>query len=219
MQEILDRVVDLLDSSVAELAIAKETIKNQAITIRDLTQLLHAAGRTNTVDNPVDQTKPQSTTGSEKEDVKHQPQQLPPTTTAAAPAVLAAIESSSSSKPSEETNTASISGFEKLTVDLNELEDFITSGTNVIIDSKTAAGGGAGGTTQQEQPIIAPVSARDRIAAFEKASKEAILLQQRDLLTNKSPELASQCKITAAARAGNGDGGGSDGAKGKKEGK
>jgi hypothetical protein len=216
LQEILDRVVDLLDSSVAELVQAKKTIEKQALTIQELQQQLQETVKGRLSGNTADITKTQGNAGTRKEEDVRQPPQLPLSTSAAAavPAVLAAIETSSSSNSnsgiSDTKKPTSISGFDKLTVDLHELEDFITGGTNIAIDSDNTT---AGRTTQQ--PIITPVSARDRIAAFEKASREAMLLQQRDMMGNKLPELAPQCKITAAARAGSGNGIG--GGKGKKK--
>ncbi|KAG7670008.1 hypothetical protein Ndes2526B_g06384 [Nannochloris sp. 'desiccata'] len=220
-QEILDRVVDLLDSSVAELASAKKAIEAQATTIRDLTQILQAAGKSeNAIENAVDTSERKDNIETKNKKANNQPHQQPPPSTtatnAAVPAVLAAIESSS--KPSENSNNDTFTGFQRLTVELNELEDFITGGTNIIKESTATT---AIGTTHhhQQQPIITPVSARDRIAAFEKASKEAMLIQQRDLIINKSPELAPQCKITAAARAGSGDGVGGKGKTKKKKGR
>lgn len=210
MQEILDRVVDLLDSSVAELASAKKTIETQATTIRDLTQLLQAAGRKqNTVENTVDTSELNNNIDTEHEKASHQPhRQLLPSKTAtdaaAVPAVLAAIESSR--KPSEKSKTNTIAGFERLTVELNELEDFITGGNNINKESTTTAASACADTSQQQQPIVTPVSARDRIAAFERASKEAMVLQQRDPIGHKSLELAPHCRITAAAQAGSGGG-------------
>jgi hypothetical protein len=197
------------------LTSAKRTIESQAATIQELKQQLLAVGGTkHTIDIAVDTSETKQKTGTVRsKQTNRQPQRQPP-------------PPGTSQDP---TNTASISGFEKLTVDLNELEDFITGGTNVIIEENgttttTAAAGAptnATATTEQ-QPIITPVSARDRIAAFEKASREAILLQQNNSIGNKSPELASQCKITAAARAGSDLGsssGGGGGGKGKRKNK
>jgi len=212
LQEILDRVVDLLDSSVAELASAKKTIETQATTIQELTQLLKAGRSGSAVDNAVDTLEIKDKIETKNEMANHQnPKPLPSTnaTNVAARAGLAAIESTNKSSENSKSDI-----FQRLTVDLNELEDFITGGSDINKETTSAASGAT-----HQQPMITPVSARDRIAAFEKANKEAISLQQHDRIGNKSPELAPQCKITAAARAGSGGNGGGGGKGKKKNGK
>ena len=182
---------------MAELAQAKLTIEHQAKTIQELQQQLKAAGNDiDTVPSAVNTLETTEIQTETKLEANHRQPQQPPATTppvASNPPVLTSGENTSTSQPTE----MSLKPFEKLTIDLNELEQSIKG---VHSNSHT------GNHHMPDQPIPTPVSARDRIAAFEKASKEALLLQQHDLIGNKSPELAPQCKITAAARAGNGGG-------------